>query len=855
MIRLWKSLHDDKKVKATNAERLVRKKYEAFLTVLAENSHALELMTELEKNLLENRLISIPYLKNMVKNLSKSVFSVIDNLERLSGNRYTILTDAYDTIEREIRTILTGSKIPVYTPAVIPMDDIHCGHIDKVGSKMANLGELRNHFNINVPDGFALTACAYTHFAEYNDLSRKINRILARLDIENSQQLLETEKEIKAIIAEAVIPPEIEEAVQTISRELEEKHGRKMYWAVRSSAIGEDLENSFAGQFSSILNVPTDRLLEKYKEVVASKYNARNMLYQRMKGIRPDDVNMSVGIIEMVRPMTSGVLYTVEPMRPDSGELVVSAIWGLGQLLVEGVTSADMFVIRREPGFPLVKEEIARKEMCLISLDAGGVEHDMTCEDDCRIPCLTHEQLQILGETGLKIEKHFKSPQDIEWCFDQDGKLVVVQTRPLHVLDHSSRRKLKAPITAPVIARNARAVAGGVGAGVVCKVTDIHEIFTFPEGGIMVLKNSSPRFIGALTKAAAVVVEKGNRTDHMSSVVRELNVPCLVKIPEIFSTLQNGQEITVDATEGTIYEGKVTELLEADDTAVKDPSVDVSQTESHWLLSRMAEYIFPLHLTEPQVSDFQESSCTTWHDILRFCHETALNEIFLLKEKGKVSSIKNVYRISTDLPFTLFVFDLFGTTIQGGGQGGTIEPGQINARPFRELWKGMTAPDVSWNGPAQQMGARDLMSAMTRTTAFEAGSEDSRSYAVVTPEYLNLSLSLGYHYVTLDCYIAEDPYNNYITLSFKGGAADIQKRKLRVLLLAEILKTLGFDVTVNNDFLKARIKAEGSEELLRIVYELGRMLGVTRLLDVALKDETMIKECARRFQDRKPLLE
>ncbi len=854
MIRLWKSLHDAKKAKETNAEQLIREKYEAFLTILAENSHALELMTELEKNLLENHLISIPYLKNMVKNLSKSVFSVVDNLERLSGGGYVELNDAYDNIEREIRTILTGSKIPVYTPVVIRMDDIHCGHIDKVGSKMANLGELRNHYNINVPDGFALTACAYTHFAEYNDLPRQIASILTNLDISNSQQLLQAEKEIKSVILEAVVPPEIEDAVHTISKELEEKHGREMYWAVRSSAIGEDLENSFAGQFSSILNVPTDQLLEKYKEVVASKYNARNMLYQRMKDIRSDDVNMSVGIIEMVRPMTSGVLYTVEPMRPDSGELVVSAIWGLGQLLVEGVTSADMFVLKREPGFPLVKEEIAQKEMCLKWLEAGGVQHDMTCKDECQRPCLTHKQLQTLGETGLKIEKHFKAPQDIEWCFDQEGNLLVVQTRPLHVLDHTNRRQLKAPVTAPVIARNARAVAGGVGAGVVCKVTDIHEIFTFPEGGIMVLKNSSPRFIGALTKASAVVVEKGNRTDHMSSVVRELNVPCLVKIPEIFSTLKDGREITVDATEGIIYEGRVTELLEVDDTVVKDPSVDVSQTESHWLLSRMAEYIFPLHLTDPRVSDFRASACTTWHDILRFCHETALNEIFLLKKKGKLDTIKNVYRVMTDLPFKLFVFDLFGTTVQGD-QDKKIEPGQVKARPFRELWKGMTASDVTWNGPKQHMGARDLLSAMTRTTAFEAKPEDAKSYAVVTPEYLNLSLSMGYHYVTLDCYIAEDPYNNYITLSFKGGAADTKRRQLRVLLIAEILKPLGFDVIVKNDFLKARIKSEGREELLRIIYELGRMLAVTRLLDVALEDEKMIKECAQRFHDRKPLLE
>ncbi len=854
MIRLWKSLHNAQKGKETSAEQLIRKKYEAFLTILTENSHALELMTELEKDLLANRLISIPYLKNMVKNLSKSVFNVIDNLERLSGGRYTALNDIYDNIDREIRTILTGSKIPVYTPLVIPMDDIYCSHIDKVGSKMANLGELRNHYNIKVPDGFALTTCAYTYFAEYNDLPRRIARILTDLDLDNSQQLLQAEKEIKSLILRAVVPREIEDAVHKISKKLEQKHGRNMYWAVRSSAIGEDLENTFAGQFSSILNVPTDQLLNKYKEVAASKYNARNMLYQRMKDIRSDDVNMSVGIIEMVRPIASGVLYTVEPMRPDSGEIVISAVWGLGQLLVEGVTSADMFVLKREEGFPLVKEEIAQKEMCLKWLEAGGVQHVMLSETDRQKPCLNRDQLQLLGKTGLKIEKYFKAPQDIEWCFDQDGDLLVVQTRPLHVLDHANRSQLKAPVTARVIASNGRAVAGGVGAGRVCKVTDIHEIFTFPEGGIMVLKNSSPRFIGALNKAAAVVIEKGNRTDHMSSVVRELNVPCLVKIPEIFSILKDGQEITVDATEGTIYEGRVTELLEADETVVKNPSVDVTKTESHRLLSRIAEYIFPLHLTDPRVSDFRESACKTWHDILRFCHETALNEIFLLKRKGNVSSIKNVYQISTDLPFRLFVFDLFGTTVHASGKDRKIKPEEVNAPPFRELWKGMTAPDVTWNGPKQQMGARDLLSAMTRTTAFETKVEDAKSYAVVTPEYLNLNLSMGYHYVTLDCYIADDPYNNYITLSFKGGAADSKRRQLRVRLIAEILQPLGFDVTVKKDFLKARLKAESSDKLLRIVYELGRMLGVTRLLDVALTDEKMIKECARRFRDRKPLL-
>ena len=210
--------------------------------------------------------------------------------------------------------------------------------------------------------------------------------------------------------------------------------------------------------------------------------------------------------------------------------------------------------------------------------------------------------------------------------------------------------------------------------------------------------------------------------------------------------------------------------------------------------------------------------------------------------------------MTTDLPFKLFVFDLFGTTVDDG-YGREIAPECVDSLPFGELWKGMTASDVTWKGPDQQTGALDLLSALTRTTALETDPEDLKSYAVITPEYLNLSLSMGYHYVTMDCYIAEDPYNNYISLSFKGGVAETKKRQLRVLLIAEILRPLGFDITVKNDFLKARIKAESREELLKMVNIIGRMLAVTRLLDVALTDEGMIREYACRFHARQPLLD
>lgn len=846
MIRLWKLLKE-KKGAQDGVEDALQRKYGAFIRLLAENEHCLDLMTELENKFYNRRLISLPYLKAMVKNLSRSVGNVVFNLTDIADGGHAELTDIFGKIEADIRSVLTGKKEPLYTPVIIPMDKISTEYIDKVGSKMANLGDLRKRCGLMTPDGFALTACAYTHFSEYNGLDVTISKILRKTDITNSQSLMFAEKEIKKLIVEALIPPEIESIIHRESRKLEEEKGYPVFWAVRSSAIGEDMENSFAGQFSTILNVPTDELLEKYKAVAASKYNARSMLYQRMKHIRPEDVNMSVGFIEMIRPLCSGVLYTTDPVAPDKNEIVISAVWGLGQLLVEGKVEADNYVLKRKPGFPVVHREIGSKEICLKRMECGGVEHEAVSDSRMNRSCLTGPQLAALGKMALTVEAHFRYPQDIEWCIDGQDRIYILQARPLSLPDRKLCTPLPEKVGAPVIVEKGRPVAAGVGSGKVFKVTDVHELFRFPEGGVLVIRNSSPQFIGALQKAAAVIVEKGNSTDHFSSVVREFKVPCLVRIPGIFSGLKPGQEITVDAIRGIIYDGRVPELLKLD-VNVRPIIVEVRHTESYHLLENISDFIFPLNLTDPRMGDFSESACRTFHDLIRFCHETALNEMFSLKESRRIKGGKNIYSVITDLPFNLSVLDLFGDTRAGPASGKkAVPPEAIVSRPFQALWRGMNAPGVSWRGQEQAMNAGNLLSAMMRTPSFESAYDDVRSFAVVTPQYLNLSLSMGYHYVVLDSYLSDDPYNNYITLSFKGGAADARKRELRVMLIAKIVKHDGFDVIVKKDFLSARIKAEDADTLDEKLHTLGRLMGVTRLLDFAMEDENSVNRVADEF--------
>lgn len=847
MIRLWKHLHKEKS-QETPAEKELRKKYHEFLSVLFENEHSLDLMTQLEEKLYNNQLISFPYLNGIISNLSKRIAIIVESLIQLSGGEYATLRDVYGQINKDIRRVLTGVEEPIYTPIIIPLAEVKKELVDKVGNKMANLGDMSYHCDQLIPVGFAATACAYIHFLEYNNLSEKINDVLCELEQDNEHQLLEAEKTIKNLFLEAEIPPEIKKSILHESEKLEKEKGRPLCWAVRSSAIGEDLaESSFAGQFTTILNVRTDQLLQTYKEVVSSKYNANVIVYQRMKNIHDADVAMSVGFMEMIDPVCSGVMYSLNPVQPDSMEMVINAVWGVGELLVDGVVSADVFVLKREPGFPLVREETAEKEICLTRLKDGGLEQLVLSKEQASKRCLNRNQLTKLAEMAMRIEEHFHGPQDIEWCFDQDDKLHMLQSRPLQVCEKVEQTSPAYLIDAPIIADDTQPISPGVGWGKVFKATNVHDLADLPEGAVLILKHSSPRFIGALRKVAAVIVEKGNWTDHMASVIREFGVPCVVRVAGIFDSLQNGREITVDADAGIVYEGIVS-TLQKRKTSFRENNGTIPLTESHRLLENIAEHIFPLHLTDPRGENFSPESCQSWHDILRFCHETALNEMFLLNEKSRLHSVKNIFKVKTSLPFTLYVLDILSNACQGEQQN-TITVENIQSLPFQKLWEGMTDPELSWRGPDRRMETKDFFSAMLRTQMNTAAQPvDTKSYAIVAPDYLNLSLSMGYHYIVLDCYLSDDAFNNYISLSFKGGAAETRKRSLRVAFVDKVLEHIDFNVTTSSDFLKARIKAESAQELGEKLCTIGHLLGVTRLLDLAMEDEGMVDRCVASFE-------
>ena len=206
----------------------------------------------------------------------------------------------------------------------------------------------------------------------------------------------------------------------------------------------------------------------------------------------------------------------------------------------------------------------------------------------------------------------------------------------------------------------------GVGSGPAILVSDDSGIDSFPEGGVLVARRSSPKFIRLMSKTKAIVTDVGSTTGHMASLAREFRVPTLLNTKIATSTLQPGTVVTVDATNGFVYEGELPELLERNDgaNASEDGGAWRGNAPAFQLLEKVISLISPLNLTEPSSAAFAPDHCVTLHDLARFVHEKSYREMFMMGDT--VGDLRGAaYKLDVFLPIDIYVVDL------GGGIDGT----------------------------------------------------------------------------------------------------------------------------------------------------------------------------------------
>jgi pyruvate,water dikinase len=440
--------------------------------------------------------------------------------------------------------------------------DITKDDIATVGGKGASLGEM-TRAAIPVPPGFVVTAQTYLQFLQANNLGPRIARLLSGIDHNDSTLLQQRAEEIKKLIVAAPISPDVSTEVRHAYFRL----GAGLV-AVRSSATAEDLpEASFAGQQSTYLNIQGDgNVLEAVRSCWASLFEARAIFYRLEQNYKHEDVAIAVVVQRMVQSERSGVMFTVEPVSNDTQRLTIEAAYGLGEAVVSGSVTPDFYLVSKN-AFSIADKRVAKQEWMLVRNTARGAHMEEANRrvsippDDQQSQKLTDRQILDLARIGLNIEQYYGVPQDIEWAYENNS-FFIVQSRPITTLKGERKAGLK--ITAKALLKGSGA-SPGFGSGQVTVVKHISELNKVKRGDVLVTEMTTPDFVPAMKRAAAIVTDQGGRTCHAAIVSRELGIPCIVGTETATATLGEGLWVTVDGSEGVVYEGKFE--VEADSKA------------------------------------------------------------------------------------------------------------------------------------------------------------------------------------------------------------------------------------------------------------------------------------------------
>jgi pyruvate,water dikinase len=446
---------------------------------------------------------------------------------------------------------------------VVWLSEISKTDVPIAGGKGANLGEMYNS-KFPVPPAFIVTTSAHHYFMEATGLKEKINHLLSKIDIEDTKTLDQKTKEIRELVKETKMPDdlknEILEAYETFNVDLSGIEGspdalaimrtarEPVFVAVRSSATAEDLkEASFAGQQDSFINVKgKDELIEKVKAVFASAFTARAVYYRLKKGF---DAYVAIAAVvqRMINSDKSGVMFSIDPVKQE--HILIEAVFGQGEGIVSGRIKPDSYVVSKD--LDIVSETVADKKIAIVR-DSSGITKTVTLnEEKSKQKVLRTAEVKELAEYALKLQDHYKHPQDIEFALE-NGEIFIVQTRAITTLvDKRGDAELEGKILTSGLA-----ASPGIGSGPVRIIRLMEDLDKIKQGDVLVTQMTNPDMVVSMQKAIAIVTDEGGVTAHAAIVSREMGIPAVVGTENATSILEDGQIITVDGSNGKVYLGK-----------------------------------------------------------------------------------------------------------------------------------------------------------------------------------------------------------------------------------------------------------------------------------------------------------
>lgn len=309
---------------------------------------------------------------------------------------------------------------------IVNLKDIEKKDLNLVGGKGLNLG-LMTQAGFRIPEGFCVSTVAYDRFIS-KVIDNKLFKDLDNFKIEDTTLIKNVSKDIRKLIESTILEEETEREILRALNEFKENTS----FAVRSSATAEDLKNaSFAGQQDTYLNIKgKEEVLNHVKKCFASLYSERAVIYRIKNNIKHSDVKMCVVVQRLINPVSSGIVFTADPVSNNHDILTIDAGYGLGEALVSGIITPDLYKVNKT-NFKIIEKTLGKKEKKIISIDNSGTIEEEIPKDLRNTQVLRADQILDLTVIAKKIESFYHCPQDIEWCIDESDNIYITQSRAI----------------------------------------------------------------------------------------------------------------------------------------------------------------------------------------------------------------------------------------------------------------------------------------------------------------------------------------------------------------------------------------------------------------------------------------
>lgn len=536
--------------------------------------------------------------------------------------------------------------------------------------------------------------------------------------------------------------------------------------------------------------------------------------------------------------LASGIAFPAKEAAPTEA-LSIKAVWGWWPAVQDGTVPARRYRVAQGQVTEYISPEIGPQEQWLTYRPGQGFLMEPLPPRLQEQAVLQEEEAKTIAEYHRLLKACYPDLQEVEWGLGPNREVIILRSLPP---------------TGPSFQNNAAGNQGqsqwlfsrgleiypGRASGPAFRVDADHppDQEAVPEGAVLLAQKPSLSLVPRLAKAAALVVETGEPHNHLAFVVRERRLPAIFDLREDTSHIPEGMNISVDTRRLRLSAGPLEISVPA------EPVERGFQPVAAELLERLSPRLFSLNLAGCAPNSTPDA-CHSIHDLLYYASVVRRQEMFCLSLRGEVGK-KEAVNLVTGRLVPIVVIDA------GGGlaaENPTVTYEEVTSYPFKAFLDGMMS--IPWP-KARPLDVRGFISVIGVTSTTPRAEDQLRkvSLALLSENYMNFSLCLGYHASTIEAYVGQNVDHNYIRFHYEGGAASLERRLRRLQLIGEVLSCLGFTVSVQGDLLDALLAGDPEAKVLEKLEILGRLEVFTKQMDMVMSDDAVVSGHVAEFLEK-----